>query len=122
MKKKPDVVIAAETPIQVHLNAGQEYLYCTCGLSGGQPFCDQSHFGTTHAGGMPFTAVKSGPALLCRCKHTDSAPFATVRTRSSEPRRKKHRTASGVFPPVKKLAERRAFWHNKGESKGRGNW
>ena len=27
------------------------------------------------AGGMPFTAVKSGPALLCRCKHTDSAPF-----------------------------------------------
>lgn len=84
MEKKPDVVIAAETPIQVHLNAGQEYLYCTCGLSGGQPFCDQSHFGTTHAGGMPFTAVKSGPALLCRCKHTDSAPFATVRTRSSE--------------------------------------
>ena len=39
MEKKPDVVIAAETPIQVHLNAGQEYLYCTCGLSGGQPFC-----------------------------------------------------------------------------------
>lgn len=75
MEKKPDVVIAAETPIQVHLNAGQEYLYCTCGLSGGQPFCDQAHFGTTHAGGMPFTAVKSGPALLCRCKHTDSAPF-----------------------------------------------
>lgn len=75
MEKKPDVVIAAETPIQVHLNAGQEYLYCTCGLSGGQPFCDQSHFGTTHAGGMPFTAVKSGPALLCRCKHTDSAPL-----------------------------------------------
>mgnify|MGYP001024688957 FL=1 len=75
MEKKPDVVIAAETPIQVHLNAGREYLYCTCGLSGVQPFCDQSHFGTTHAGGMPFTAVKSGPALLCRCKHTDSAPF-----------------------------------------------
>ena len=105
MEKKPDVIIAAETPIQVHLKAGQEYLYCTCGLSGGQPFCDQSHFGTTHAGGMPFTAVKSGPALLCRCKHTDNAPFATVRTRSSEPRRKKHRTASGVFfacQPVEK--------------------
>ena len=103
MEKKPDVVIAAETPIQVHLKAGQEYLYCTCGLSGGQPFCDQSHFGTTHAGGMPFTAVKSGPALLCRCKHTQTAPpFATVRTRSSEPRRKKHRTSSGVFSSCQK--------------------
>ena len=74
MEKKPDVVIAAETPIQVHLNAGQEYLYCTCGLSGGQPFCDQSHFGTTHAGGMPFTGASTQTA----------PPFATVRTRSSE--------------------------------------
>lgn len=75
MEKKPDVVIAAETPIQVHLNAGQEYLYCTCGLSGGQPFCDQSHFGTTHAGGMPFTAVKSGPALLCRVQAHRQRPL-----------------------------------------------
>ena len=75
MEIKKDVVIAAKTPIQVELEAGKEYCYCSCGLSGGQPFCDSSHFGTTHVGGMMFTAEKSGPAFLCRCKHTGNAPY-----------------------------------------------
>jgi len=75
MEHKKDVVIAATTPIEVELEAGKEYCYCTCGLSGGQPFCDHSHFGTTHDGGMPFVAEKSGPAHLCRCKHTSNAPY-----------------------------------------------
>ena len=115
MEKKPDVVIAAETPIQVHLNAGQEYLYCTCGLSGGQPFCDQSHFGTTHAGRMPFTAVKSGPALLCRCKHTDSpAPFPTVPPKPHKAKKTPHSPRCFYFL-IKKKAREEEIGERKGE-------
>lgn len=75
MERKDDVVVAAKTPIKVELEEGKEYTYCTCGLSGNQPFCDMSHFGTTHDGGMKFTAGATGPAMLCRCKHTKTPPY-----------------------------------------------
>ncbi len=74
MADKNDIIIAAKTPIKVDLEEGKTYTYCTCGLSGGQPFCDNSHFGTTHEG-LVFTAEKTGPAFLCRCKHTGNAPY-----------------------------------------------
>ena len=60
---------------EVFLEEGKTYEWCTCGLSGNQPFCDYSHFGTTHQHGLLFTAEKTGPAKLCLCKHTKTPPY-----------------------------------------------
>lgn len=73
--EKQDVIVAAKTPIKVELEEGKTYEWCACGLSGNQPFCDYSHFGTSFHGGMTFTADKTGPAMLCRCKHTNNPPY-----------------------------------------------
>jgi len=66
--------IAARAPVQVELEEGKDYWYCTCGHSDTQPFCDGSHKGRGFAP-KKFTAAKTGPAWLCRCKHTANAPF-----------------------------------------------
>lgn len=65
---------AGNAPIQVELEVGKDYWFCTCGLSAKQTFCDGAHKGS----GMKshkFTAEKSGPAWLCLCKNTKNAPF-----------------------------------------------
>lgn len=67
-------VIADNKPQGVELTKGEEYYFCTCGQSGGQPFCDGSHVGTSftpHA----FTADDDGEAWLCNCKHSGNKPF-----------------------------------------------
>ena len=38
--------IAAYKPTYMELEKGKSYLWCSCGLSKEQPFCDQSHQGT----------------------------------------------------------------------------
>ena len=69
-----DPTIAAKAPVKVELEAGKKYFFCTCGKSGGQPFCDGSHKGTSFSP-KAFVAEKDGPAFLCQCKHTGNAPF-----------------------------------------------
>ena len=61
-------------PVQVELEAGQTYAYCTCGRSDKQPFCDGSHSGTPHTPEF-FTAEKTETRFLCACKDTENAPF-----------------------------------------------
>lgn len=54
---------------------GKTYLWCACGRSDKQPFCDGSHRGT---GFEPFKYVATGDiseVLLCGCKHTRTRPF-----------------------------------------------
>jgi CDGSH-type Zn-finger protein len=70
--KKP--VVAANEPIAVELKEGKKYLYCTCGRSSDQPFCDGSHQGTGFTP-KPFTAESDGEAWLCRCRQTGNAPY-----------------------------------------------
>lgn len=67
-------IIAAKVPSRVELEAGKDYLWCRCGRSKSQPFCDGSHAGT---GLQPlnFTADKDGAATLCQCKASANAPF-----------------------------------------------
>lgn len=67
-------VIAGKSPSRVELEEGNKYVWCRCGRSSSQPFCDGSHAGT---GLVPlsFVAEKSGPATLCRCKSSANAPF-----------------------------------------------
>ncbi len=67
-------IIAANEPISVELKAGESYLYCTCGRSSDQPFCDGSHRGSGFTP-QSFSVDAAGEALLCRCKQTDDAPY-----------------------------------------------
>lgn len=68
-------VIAQKGPYEVELEEGQTYLWCTCGRSTTQPFCDLKGHKVTSFRPHRFTAEKSGKAWLCGCKHTGNAPF-----------------------------------------------
>jgi len=67
-------IVADNRPKKVVLKRGEEYYFCTCGRSNGQPFCDGSHAGTAFQP-KPFLAEEDGEAYLCACKHTANAPF-----------------------------------------------
>lgn len=49
-------------------------VWCACGRSASQPFCDESHKGTSFTP-LAFTAEKDETAYLCACKHTKNPPF-----------------------------------------------
>ncbi|NRA47439.1 MAG: CDGSH iron-sulfur domain-containing protein [Oligoflexales bacterium] len=72
MTAKP--VIADNKPKKVELTAGEDYYFCACGRSGGQPFCDGSHKGTEFVP-KKFSAEESGSAFLCMCKQTKNPPY-----------------------------------------------
>ncbi len=74
MPNKAEAVVANKQPIEVHLEAGKSYWWCSCGKSAKQPFCDGSHQGG------PFTPVeykpeKSASAWFCACKQTGHPPL-----------------------------------------------
>lgn len=66
--------IAATKPCLVALVEGQRYLWCSCGLSKTQPFCDNSHVGTAFKP-LPFKAQETDEELLCACKRTATPPY-----------------------------------------------
>lgn len=59
---------------EIRLEAGQKYLWCACGKSKNQPFCDSSHHGTKFKP-LLFEAKRTGKVRLCNCKATKSGPF-----------------------------------------------
>ncbi len=68
-------VIAQKKPYAVDLKKGEKYLFCACGKSHNQPFCDlESHKGS---GIVPkhFSVEKDGTYYLCGCKHSKNQPF-----------------------------------------------
>jgi len=66
--------IAARNPVEVELDEGKVYFFCTCGHSKKQPFCDGSHTNTDFTP-HKFTAEKTGRVWLCQCKNTGNRPF-----------------------------------------------
>lgn len=65
---------ATVKPIIVHLMKEEKYLWCKCGLSKNQPYCDGSHHGTKYKP-IDFTAKRDGTVKLCNCKISKSPPF-----------------------------------------------
>lgn len=66
--------VAQRGPYEVELEAGKTYLWCACGKSTTQPFCDGSHKGTGFAP-VRFEATAAGTAYLCGCKQTTDKPY-----------------------------------------------
>ena len=60
--------------LTIPLTKGENYLWCACGRSSTQPFCDGSHHGTKIKP-LKFTAKRSAEVKLCNCKKTAKGPF-----------------------------------------------
>ena len=58
----------------VQLEKGKTYLWCQCGKSKNQPFCDGMHHGSKHKP-LAFEATRTGNVKLCNCKATKAGPF-----------------------------------------------
>ena len=61
-------------PALVQLKKGKKYLWCQCGKSKSQPFCDGSHQGSKFKP-LLFEAQKTTTAKWCNCKITKVGPF-----------------------------------------------
>ncbi len=61
-------------PTIVQLEKGENYLWCQCGKSRSQPFCDGSHQGTRFKP-LLFQVKKDGQFKLCNCKASKAGPF-----------------------------------------------
>ncbi len=66
--------IAGQKPMAVNLKKGEEYLWCACGESKNQPFCDWSHVSTSFEP-LPFSSNEDEEAFLCMCKQTKNPPY-----------------------------------------------
>jgi len=67
-------VVAQDSPIEVEVQDGKKYFWCTCGMSAKQPFCDGSHKDSDFTP-LEYTAEKDGKVWLCACKQTKGQPF-----------------------------------------------
>ena len=66
--------IAQKEPYEVDVEAGKTYLWCACGLSKKQPFCDASHKGSDIVP-VRFLADKSEAVYFCGCKRSGAKPI-----------------------------------------------
>ncbi|HEY7638655.1 MAG TPA: CDGSH iron-sulfur domain-containing protein [Steroidobacteraceae bacterium] len=67
--------IAGSKPSYQELIAGKRYLWCRCGRSKTQPFCDGSHAGTGFQPVAYIAKADKEEALFCLCKRTGTPPF-----------------------------------------------
>lgn len=66
-------VVPQKAPYAVELAPG-DYLWCACGQSKRQPFCDSSHKGSGIEP-VKFSVVEAQRVWLCGCKHSGKQPF-----------------------------------------------
>lgn len=70
----PPPIIAHRKGFYHEIKAGKRYLWCSCGRSRSQPFCDGSHVGSSFLP-VAFTAERDEEVIFCGCKRTGTAPF-----------------------------------------------
>ncbi len=66
--------IAQKAPYAVEVEAGKRYMWCACGRSANQPFCDGSHKGSGETP-VRFQAEQGGTVYFCGCKHSGDRPL-----------------------------------------------
>ena len=66
--------IAQKAPFPMDVEEGKTYMWCACGKSSKQPFCDGSHKGSGFSPAK-YTAEKTGKVFFCGCKHTNNTPL-----------------------------------------------
>ncbi|KAF6026586.1 hypothetical protein EB796_015107 [Bugula neritina] len=80
----PKGAIYDKKPFRMEVQAGKVYLWCSCGQSKTQPFCDRTHLyeeGNARIKTKPrFRPVKYVPektktVYFCNCKQTGNRPF-----------------------------------------------
>jgi CDGSH-type Zn-finger protein/mannose-6-phosphate isomerase-like protein (cupin superfamily) len=67
-------IIANRKGFYWEVKAGKRYLWCSCGRSKSQPFCDGSHAGTDFLP-ITFKADRDEDVIFCGCKQTGTGPF-----------------------------------------------
>ncbi len=67
-------IIANRKGYYWELEAGKRYLWCRCGRSQSQPFCDGAHVGSEFLP-LAFLATRDEDVIFCGCKQTGTAPF-----------------------------------------------
>lgn len=67
-------IIAQKAPYPTEVEAGKAYMWCACGRSQNQPFCDGSHKGTGLVP-MRYVATESKRVFFCGCKHCGTGPL-----------------------------------------------
>ncbi len=63
------------SPFKVNLKADTKMMFCACGKSDNQPFCDQHSHKRTPQTPIAFSVQKDGTYFLCGCKKTSSPPY-----------------------------------------------
>lgn len=61
-------------PLPAEVESGNQYSWCSCGLSENMPLCDGSHKETDKKPVL-FTAEVSRTMYLCGCTESGSPPF-----------------------------------------------
>lgn len=74
-KHKPAPQIARYKPYYYKPVPGKIYLWCSCGRSKTQPFCDGSHQGTGFEPIKYMATEADSELLFCGCKHSGARPF-----------------------------------------------
>jgi len=69
-----DPVRASDGPFKVEVEEGKTYMWCSCGRSKKQPFCDGSHSGTEFIPEI-YKAEETRKISFCGCKKTGAAPI-----------------------------------------------
>jgi CDGSH-type Zn-finger protein len=63
-----------DRPYRACVFADATVLWCACGRSARQPFCDGSHRATSHRP-VPYRAPQDLTVAFCGCKATKNPPF-----------------------------------------------
>lgn len=68
-------IVAYMHPAEVFLEENKAYLWCACGKSVDQPFCDKTHKKESDLVPLVVKLDKSDKVWLCQCKQTKNPPY-----------------------------------------------